>query len=291
LLLFVAGGFLGFLLAFGVAALFGHSAFAPSTRQALARYFSGVVESPLFLVSMIWLTTVCTALFVLAAARTSPLGTRERLGLRRGRVTAGDLPAIVAANFGAIGCGLTLMYALQRAGVPGLRSSESGRMFGSLAAAAPVLKLASVVGACLLAPLQEELLFRGFLQRGLLRSWRPAVAIAVTAGLFALVHGEPVKWTALIFSSLWLGYLAWRADSIFPSVVCHAGANGLFSVIALLFIKADAGSASKWTDVRAVQHIPLVLVLVTTLLSLALLGQGIALVERRARLASRERCG
>jgi len=77
-----------------------------------------------------------------------------------------------------------------------------------------------VVG--LLAPLVEELVFRGAILRSLLR-WKqnPWVGIAISALLFALIHMNPAQMPHAFLIGLLLGWMYYRTDSIVPGVVYH----------------------------------------------------------------------
>jgi membrane protease YdiL (CAAX protease family) len=85
------------------------------------------------------------------------------------------------------------------------------------------------------APLSEELVFRGALQRLFLdRPWSPHVAVFATALLFAAVHSfawpTPV---ALFVLGLGLGYLALRTHSLVAPIVLHSLFNGVSYVLLL----------------------------------------------------------
>ena len=60
----------------------------------------------------------------------------------------------------------------------------------------------------------------------MLERWSPVWAIAATSFLFAVVHVQPHTVVAAFPLGLWLGFLAWRCDSIGPSILCHAFING-----------------------------------------------------------------
>lgn len=77
-----------------------------------------------------------------------------------------------------------------------------------------------VVG--LLAPLAEELVFRGAILRSLLK-WnsRPWVAIVISAALFSAAHLNPAQIPHTFLIGLLLGWMYWRTDSIVPGVVFH----------------------------------------------------------------------
>lgn len=77
-----------------------------------------------------------------------------------------------------------------------------------------------VVG--LMAPLAEELVFRGAILRSLLK-WnsRPWVAIAISAVLFSVAHMNPAQMPHTFLIGLLLGWMYWRTNSIVPGVAFH----------------------------------------------------------------------
>lgn len=89
------------------------------------------------------------------------------------------------------------------------------------------------------APLFEEIIFRGFLFKVLSDIRGPGVAVSVTAILFALLH-LPQLWgswagVALIFVVGYvLSLVRQRSNSLIPSFIIHTSYNGmLFGVFAL----------------------------------------------------------
>ena len=94
----------------------------------------------------------------------------------------------------------------------------------------PVLALTIV----LLAPLTEELLFRGVLLRSLLRKVSPTVAVLLSAVVFGLVHalGDPsvgtvIAMPAIILLGVVSGYQAARTGNLSRSILLHVGFNAL----------------------------------------------------------------
>ena len=77
-----------------------------------------------------------------------------------------------------------------------------------------------VVG--LLAPLAEEMVFRGAILRSLLR-WKsnPWIGIVISAILFAVIHMNPAQMPHAFLIGLLLGWMYWRTDSIVPGIVYH----------------------------------------------------------------------
>jgi membrane protease YdiL (CAAX protease family) len=90
------------------------------------------------------------------------------------------------------------------------------------------LRILVIILAVVVAPLVEEMLFRGLLQttiRSYLR--RPWPSIAVTAALFAVVHQNPEHWPALFVLALGLGYAYEKSGSLWQPIFMHALFNGL----------------------------------------------------------------
>jgi hypothetical protein len=82
-----------------------------------------------------------------------------------------------------------------------------------------------VVGIAILAPLAEELFFRGALFTALLKSGPPFVATWTTSLAFVLAHQEPRTWAPLLLVALVLADLRLRSGSIWPGFALHAAFN------------------------------------------------------------------
>jgi membrane protease YdiL (CAAX protease family) len=82
----------------------------------------------------------------------------------------------------------------------------------------------------LVAPLLEEITFRGWIQRPLERQFGAITAIAISAALFALCHAEPLRLPFLFLFGSILGVAAYRTRSIWASVAIHAGNNALITL-------------------------------------------------------------
>lgn len=108
----------------------------------------------------------------------------------------------------------------------------------------PWERAALAVLAVGLAPVCEEIAFRGYLQSTLALGRRPAAAIALGAFLFALLHLDPVRFPALLVLGALFGWLTWRAGSVWPAVAAHAANNGIAMLLLLSAGPADAASPS-----------------------------------------------
>jgi len=102
----------------------------------------------------------------------------------------------------------------------------------------PFSMLLLAVTAVLLAPLFEEMLFRGFLQPLLSRTFGVALGIGMTAVLFGGLHASEYQgsWqyvVAITVVGVALGVVRARTDSLIPGAVMHGSFNAV-SVVALL---------------------------------------------------------
>lgn len=75
------------------------------------------------------------------------------------------------------------------------------------------------------APLVEELVYRGLLQGSLAKRIRPAAAVVVIAGWFALVHFRPVELPGLFAFGLVLGLCTLRTGRLGMALAAHVGFN------------------------------------------------------------------
>jgi len=82
----------------------------------------------------------------------------------------------------------------------------------------------------LVAPLIEETLFRGLIQKTIEFRYSPTKAILSTSMIFALIHLQPWWIIQLLIISVLAGYLAWKSNSILPGVFVHVVSN-LWSLI------------------------------------------------------------
>ena len=94
------------------------------------------------------------------------------------------------------------------------------------------------LGSCLMPALFEEFLFRGLLLGSLRHALDKNMAIAVTAGLFTLMHMY-YEWYLLLFSLLplavFLGYTRTNSGSIWTGVFLHFMNNAASVALPLLF--------------------------------------------------------
>jgi hypothetical protein len=93
-----------------------------------------------------------------------------------------------------------------------------------------VLATVVVVGA----PVIEELVYRGMLQKSMATSFGPVVAAVVSAAFFTVVHLVPVEFPGLFAFALILGFAFRRTNRIGFCIVTHMSFNAAGLLLVLL---------------------------------------------------------
>lgn len=102
---------------------------------------------------------------------------------------------------------------------------------------------ASAVAVCLLAPVLEEMLFRGVLLRAFLRQHARGTAIAASALYFGVAHLNIYQFTLTFLLGLLLGWLYERSRSLLPCIALHGAINTVVYLSVRAAQEAPAGTA------------------------------------------------
>ncbi len=100
-----------------------------------------------------------------------------------------------------------------------------------------------IFNASVVAPVLEEMLFRGLFQTAL-RTYvtGPWQAIFISSGVFAMVHADQTHWPALALLAVVLGYSYEKSGSLFRPILIHSLFN-TSAVLAVLYQHAGNGGA------------------------------------------------
>ncbi len=135
----------------------------------------------------------------------------------------------------AIGCSLALYVLLDKCLDPifeGLfpKSEESYQETIRSLRKAPIISLIQV---CILAPVLEESLMRGFLLSGSAITYGKVTALIISSLLFALLHFNMVQTISALICGLVLGSLYLQTNSLVCCIITHTGYNLLsyFTII------------------------------------------------------------
>lgn len=121
------------------------------------------------------------------------------------------------------------------------------------------IRLLVVVLAVLVAPLVEEVVYRGVIYSSIERLWGKVAGVAVVTGIFALVHvpqywGSVAAITAIVTLSLVLTMLRAWTGSLLPCVVMHLVYNGIQAGILIVAPDAALDATTEKTAMILLGH-------------------------------------
>ena len=177
---------------------------------------------PVFLM-MIVIPSLTFGALALLWCRNAPEGMARRLLLVKPNVRGRALWLLLPATWAAWLAGVPLLLLGDKIFGGG---ADALKGFIEQYSAAPwSWKWAFLVGSTLGPGIGEELLFRGYLQQGLLKSHRTRTAILITVALFSLAHLPPARVLGVIPLAVWMSFLAVRTGSLIPGMLCHTFVN------------------------------------------------------------------
>lgn len=101
-------------------------------------------------------------------------------------------------------------------------------------------KATLILLAVVMAPLFEEIVFRGIIMKGLLnKGLKPQTAIVISALVFGLVHGNPWQFVGAVLLGCVLGLVYYKTKSLLLSILLHAF-NNLCSSILIFYSKTES---------------------------------------------------
>ncbi len=174
-------------------------------------------------------TGLVLAMVSVGGARLGKHAVSERLRLARGRLGALPIAAAALCTFAG-----------------GFLFSQSFELFGfredgvlavitkSVNEASWPAWTVSILGLAVVPGIAEELFFRGFVQTRAVAALGPARGIILSALLFGVFHMDLKQGLYAALVGMFLGWLAFRAGSIRPSMLAHGMSNFLSLALAKL---------------------------------------------------------
>lgn len=202
-----------------------------------------VLENPLAMIPSFAIMGVTALIVTAICVALSPQRMRDRLSLHPSRFGIQGYGAsifVVSGTSMAVG---QILSPLTDTNSPTLKLID--KHLRSTSTAWFVLAALIIAG---LAPIAEEVLFRGYMQTRLRERWGAIVAITMTALLFGAFHADPVQSPFAFVIGLSLGYVTERMGSIRPAIVCHAVTN-LLSVLGSRFAESERAEPTSWPAV------------------------------------------
>jgi membrane protease YdiL (CAAX protease family) len=159
--------------------------------------------------------------FLFASPGLRSLAPREALGLKRPVRKAIWLS--VVTYFGYLACALViaLLITPEQEDIARDLGSDEG-VLGTLIAGFLIV---------IVAPVTEEIFFRGFFFQGLRRGMAVVLAALISSGIWALLHYTgPETWGVVLqltVFGLWLSWLYSKTGSIYPAIAVHMVNNAV----------------------------------------------------------------
>ena len=110
----------------------------------------------------------------------------------------------------------------------------------------------TILATCILAPLCEELLCRGMIQRGIARTRSPRAAILWSAFIFALIHMNPWQAIPAFVLGVLFGWVYYRTGCLWLTIFLHCLNNSLSTLLSRLIpgMAIDTG----FTDILSTEN-------------------------------------
>jgi membrane protease YdiL (CAAX protease family) len=106
-------------------------------------------------------------------------------------------------------------------------------------------QLLIVLAVAVVAPISEELVFRGYIWSALEKVCPPWVTLLVTSILFACFHMDPIHIIGVFATGLFMGWIRLIGGSIWPCILMHA-TNNLMAVLATFALGGISDSFTPW---------------------------------------------
>jgi len=108
--------------------------------------------------------------------------------------------------------------------------SQSATVSGLL----PIVLLSGVI----IAPICEEIVFRGYLYKAFRDHFKPWYAIVLSAALFSAIHLEPLAAVQLFVIGIVLAYVYEKTDNLMAPIALHMLNNAIaFLVVAFIVVR------------------------------------------------------
>jgi len=192
--------------------------------QQVAQELPKSLSGPLVFIALGSLSQAVLLLAAMIPALLSTVPVQQRLAISSPSLAWRSYPVVALGALFPLAIGISLAYLIATV-IPPDPSVKMLYEQMTWPVAVPFVLFIALAPA-----ITEELLFRGYIQSRLLKRWSPGTAIFVTSTLFAIMHITPHSVVNAFVIGLWLGVLAWRTGSVWPSVVCHAFINGAWNV-------------------------------------------------------------
>ena len=191
----------------------------------------GISEGPAFSISMIMIEALLIPMILLFIYLDGSLERTKLLlhigSLKRGLFLGLGIPvfAMIVDNIAV------LIYAIAFIFFFGEPTTITELPGGTSWDSSPVALILTFISICILTPISEELLFRGYILDALNRLHGKWPAIIISSIIFGMVHFDPFTMGMATIGGVIYGWIRMRTGSLVPGIVAH----GMWNTMALMF--------------------------------------------------------
>lgn len=159
----------------------------------------------------------------------------EQIGLRPSRMSAFETGILIVGCFVVVRL-LTAGYATYVLPLINATDAMGGaeQMLGQAKQAGSMFgQYGMLAAAILIAPVVEELVFRGYLQSALAKRMSAWGAISIASAVFASMHGSLTLWPIYFMLGWAMGWVYEKTGSLKAAIVFHFINNLIFSLVAI----------------------------------------------------------
>ena len=186
----------------------------------------GISEGPAFSISMIMIEALLIPMILLFIYLDGSLE-RTKVLLHIGLFLGLGIPvfAMIVDNIAV------LIYAIAFIFFFGEPTTITELPGGTSWDSSPVALILTFISICILTPISEELLFRGYILDALNRLHGKWPAIIISSIIFGMVHFDPFTMGMATIGGVIYGWIRMRTGSLVPGIVAHA----MWNTMALMF--------------------------------------------------------
>lgn len=200
----------------------------------LSLLFMGISEGPAFSISSIMIEIVLIPMILLFIYLDGSLErTKELLRIgsfKRGLSLGLGIP-IIAMIIDNI---VVLIYAIAFIFFFGEPTTNTDLPGGTSWESSSVALILTFISICILTPISEELLFRGYILDALNRLHGKWPAIIISSIIFGLVHFDPFTIGMATIGGAIYGWIRIRTGSLIPGIIAHAMWNTMALMVTYL---------------------------------------------------------
>ena len=212
----------------------------------LAEAIQPFMMTPLMFLLLIATGPSMFGVSALIAARCSSIPWRERLMLVPAKVSVGVQVCAILGSLAPAAVGIALAEGLVYVW-PSVPVDSSILLFFEQVTILWSIPFVILIG--LVPGFAEEMLFRGYMQSRLIQRFGAPTGIIIASIFFGLAHVMPATILMATFIGFYLGFVAWKSGSIWPTIGAHIFINSSINFFRMAVKFGEIPETTQWVIV------------------------------------------